>query len=140
MTNVTITINNGAGTNVRKYANVLPDRLKRGLYKAGLVFERDAKKKLSGPSHSKNPGNSNPHPGAVTGTLRRSVTTAGSATEVVVGPGGLATPYAAIHEFGGRAGRGGSAVLPARPYMQPALDDKHEDAFAVFEREITADV
>lgn len=33
-------------------------------------------------------------------------------------------PYARIHEEGGRAGRGGSAKIPKRPYLRRALVDK----------------
>lgn len=32
-------------------------------------------------------------------------------------------PYAAIHEYGGNAGRGGKVRIPARPYLRPAFDD-----------------
>lgn len=32
-------------------------------------------------------------------------------------------PYAAIHEYGGNAGRGGKTPIPARPYLRPAFDD-----------------
>jgi hypothetical protein len=32
------------------------------------------------------------------------------------------TPYAAIQEHGGHAGRGGASHLPARPYMAPAVE------------------
>lgn len=34
--------------------------------------------------------------------------------------------YSAIHEFGGNAGRGGSAHLPERPYFRPAVDESHD--------------
>lgn len=34
---------------------------------------------------------------------------------------GSSVPYAAIHEYGGQAGRGGSTTIPARPYLNPAL-------------------
>ena len=50
------------------------------------------------------------------GRLRRSITHVvapdGHAVEV-----GSDVAYAAIHQFGGRAGRGGKATLPARPYL-----------------------
>jgi hypothetical protein len=32
------------------------------------------------------------------------------------------TPYARIHEFGGRTGRGHRTVLPARPYVRPSFE------------------
>ena len=34
--------------------------------------------------------------------------------------------YAAIHEFGGTAGRGGRTRLPARPYVRPAIKAKED--------------
>jgi phage gpG-like protein len=131
-------LNNGSGkSEIRTFANVLPRRVAAGLYKAGLVIESQSKKLLSGPGRKTGP-NDNPYPGVVTGTLRRSVTTVGEATRAIIGPGGLATPYAAIHEFGGRAGRGGSAVIPARPYMGPSLDQAGEKAFDVLWKVVTA--
>lgn len=30
--------------------------------------------------------------------------------------------YAAIHEYGGKAGKGGKAAIPARPYFNPAIE------------------
>lgn len=44
----------------------------------------------------------------------------------VYGVMGSKVPYAAIHEFGGKAGRGGSATIPKRPYLSPAVGDKEE--------------
>jgi phage gpG-like protein len=35
---------------------------------------------------------------------------------------GSEVPYAAIHEFGGMAGRGKTVNIPARPYLQPAAE------------------
>lgn len=37
---------------------------------------------------------------------------------------GSRVPYARIHEFGGRAGRGLASVIPGRPYLNPALQDE----------------
>jgi phage gpG-like protein len=34
---------------------------------------------------------------------------------------GSSVVYAAIHEFGGKAGKGGAATIPARPYFFPAI-------------------
>jgi len=39
---------------------------------------------------------------------------------------GTAVPYAAIHQFGGRAGRGHRAVIPARPFLGVAPEDWDE--------------
>jgi phage gpG-like protein len=35
---------------------------------------------------------------------------------------GSALPYAAIHEYGGRAGRNKAVTIPKRPYLLPALE------------------
>ena len=35
--------------------------------------------------------------------------------------------YGPIHEFGGRAGRKGSALIPPRPYAVPALEEGRDD-------------
>lgn len=37
---------------------------------------------------------------------------------------GSRVPYAAIHEFGGFAGRGKTTYIPGRPYLNPALIDE----------------
>jgi len=37
---------------------------------------------------------------------------------------GSKVPYAAIHEYGGRAGRAGSVSIPRRSYLRPALRDE----------------
>lgn len=37
---------------------------------------------------------------------------------------GSKVPYAAIHEYGGKAGRGGRARIPRRSYLRPGLRDE----------------
>jgi phage gpG-like protein len=44
---------------------------------------------------------------------------------------GSKTPYAASHEFGGKAGRGGSSTIPARPYLNPAVKDSETAIFQI---------
>lgn len=44
---------------------------------------------------------------------------------------GSKTPYAAIHEYGGKTGKGGATRIPARPYLNPALADSEEEIFAI---------
>lgn len=70
----------------------------------------------------------------VTGRLRGSIFTRVSEDEVSIGTN---LPYAAIHQFGGLAGRGRVVKIPARSYLpmdkngnlQPeALDAIHDDA------------
>lgn len=54
-----------------------------------------------------------------TGDLRRQIVAMASDTEVTI----RATPvYAAIHQFGGKAGRGLKVDIPARPYLPVKKD------------------
>lgn len=39
---------------------------------------------------------------------------------------GSPEPYAAIHQFGGKAGRGRAATIPARPFIGIGPDDRRE--------------
>lgn len=75
-----------------------------------------------------------------TGTLRRSVIASvdsgmnppapGPETTVITATWGAATPYARIQEYGGMAGRGHRSMIPARPYLQPALNDSRSELIA----------
>lgn len=51
-----------------------------------------------------------------TGALYGGVHSQASGNSVTIGVGGH-IPYARIHQFGGRAGRGRKVTLPARPYL-----------------------
>lgn len=58
-----------------------------------------------------------------TGTLRRSITFAlVSSTGKLQGAVGSNVVYAAIHEFGGRAGRGGSVNIKGKNYLGRAVE------------------
>lgn len=59
-----------------------------------------------------------------TGQLRNSIKTLSvSGDSVIVG---TRLPYAAIHHFGGNAGRGRKAAIPARPFMGVSAEGKRE--------------
>lgn len=50
---------------------------------------------------------------------------------------GTNEPYAAIHQFGGKAGRGRKAMIPARPFLKLTPEDEAdimEDIQAYFQR------
>lgn len=51
-------------------------------------------------------------------------------------------PYARIHEYGGQAGRGLKSTIPARPYLQPAIEQyqKDGDGFGALIDEIMQDI
>ena len=57
--------------------------------------------------------------------LRRTVYRAAS-DHVVVGPDKTSQAYAAIHQFGGKAGRGRKVLIPARPHLGVNDEDKKE--------------
>jgi len=57
------------------------------------------------------------------GGLMGSVTYVASAVDVVVGTNKV---YAAIHQFGGKAGRGKKVEIPARPYLVVQDEDIEE--------------
>ena len=59
--------------------------------------------------------------GRLRGSIAHTVTDGGRAVEV-----GSNVLYAAIHQFGGRAGKGLRATIPARPYL--GIDDRDRDA------------
>ncbi|MBU8912335.1 MAG: phage virion morphogenesis protein [Desulfobacterales bacterium] len=58
--------------------------------------------------------------------LRRTVYIAGS-DQVVISPSKNAQDYAAIHQFGGEAGRGKKAKIPARPHL--GFNDENQREF-----------
>jgi phage virion morphogenesis protein len=57
------------------------------------------------------------------GHLRQSITHRAERDKVTIGSNRV---YAAIHQFGGKAGRGGSATMPARPFIGLSKDDTAE--------------
>lgn len=54
-------------------------------------------------------------------TLNQSIVSRAGATSVEIGN---SLPYGAIHQFGGKAGRGHKSVIPSRPYLVVTSDDK----------------
>lgn len=61
------------------------------------------------------------------GRLRNSITVRATNTEVTVGTN---LPYAAIHQFGGKAGRGRKVKIAARPYLPIAGNTLRGDVLA----------
>lgn len=72
-------------------------------------------------------------PGAILqmrGELAASISQSSDNNSAVVGTNKI---YAAIHQFGGRAGRGHKAQIPARPFLKLTDDDLEEIKKAVIE-------
>ena len=59
------------------------------------------------------------------GMLKRSFTIIASDNEVSVGTNII---YAAIHQFGGKAGRGKKVTIPARPFMPVSNSGQLEES------------
>lgn len=105
--------------------------------KALHVVEREIKTNLSRGSHRKGePTGSLPGepPDLVTGNLRRSITVTGPDPVGAVSWAGKVGPtavYGRIQELGGVTGAHGSH-LPARPYVEPALDRVQPEIARIF--------
>ena len=105
---------------LNKFAKQFPGKLQKAFKNIGIVLTGKVKRNLSGESHTKYPGTSNPYPGVITGRLRASVNfrTYGGASAnrmgVEIGPN---TNYA-------------ESVNYLYPYMVPAYYDS-EDKIAV---------
>ena len=60
------------------------------------------------------------------GLLKNSARAEVTGNTLRVGPSGPAAIYAAIHQFGGKAGRGRKVTIPARPYLLIQPEDETE--------------
>ncbi|MBF0309471.1 MAG: phage virion morphogenesis protein [Magnetococcales bacterium] len=70
----------------------------------------------------------------VSGQLAASVTASYGPFAAIVGTNKI---YAAIHQFGGQAGRGHKVTIPARPFLRLGEDDV-EDVLAIINRYLLA--
>jgi len=71
------------------------------------------------------------------GALRRNVHYQAGRDFVRIGVGG-SVPYGAIHQFGGKAGRGRKVTIPARPYL--AMNDGDEMRLAERDRQMVLQI
>lgn len=106
----------------------------RALEESMALFEGRARSNLSRYSHKRGTPTPSPPgqpPALVSGRLRSSfdatppIPDGAGGWTAVIGP---TTVYARIQEEGGRAGRGHRSVLPARPYLRPAVEDLLKDS------------
>jgi len=124
-----------AANALRQYRAAVPVAITRGM-RAGLRraegFAKTrymVRKDNRHPSKVWDPPNPEPGPLAIRqGNLARTVRITDIKIEKNAVIGGLAAgnsvvKYARIHELGGRAGRQLRSLIPARPYLTPALED-----------------
>jgi len=120
----------GLARRIKRVADKADDGLLRAYRQAALLVVREAKQRTDVQFYHAG------RPWKKTGSLKRSireeVTREVGGVRAVVGTGLI---YSRIHEYGGRAGRGHAAVIPARPYLEPALDAKHREIFELIARE-----
>lgn len=122
----------------RKLANferALPGQIRKGFTAAGRLWERDMKRKLSGPGRVRGSTHGpvsrlGQFPGVVTGTLRRSVNYQVSGVaggmELRVGPN---VEYARYLELGTRK-------MKPYSFVRPSFEDKADEAIDLIQREI----
>lgn len=148
-----VTVNNEVSPALLKFGSELESRLIEAAGTGWTMiagraigeYMRDAK----GEPARRSPGDKGPLR-IVTGRLARSLIGArkdGNSPESVyriqTGSGqvtvtfGSAVPYAAIHEFGGMAGRALSVAIPGRPYLGPSINELSGEVTNVFDVELT---
>jgi len=99
----------------QKFKNELFDNSTKALESSGDILKEAIEKELSTSSSPSRPGTP---PGSVTGALKNSITIDKTDLNKGTITIGSDLPYAAIQEWGGTANH---SILPARPYLRPAL-------------------
>ena len=121
----------------RLIEQVTGDEQKQALRKAAMLVERNMKQKLTANGRHKKgtptPSAPGTPPAIVTGALRRSVKTSPvqqgfKGYKIVIGP---TMVYARVQELGG-----GPRNLPARPYVQPTMEESQDDVRKLFMDEL----
>lgn len=110
-------------------------QLRRGLLKGvkkGMLFAEGEAKKSFG-----RPGNLKVRSGHLRRSIKTSVKETGDTVQGIIGSNVI---YAAIHEFGGMAGRGLKSKIPARPFLKPALEDNVIAISRIIQKEIAKEV
>lgn len=108
-----------------KRGSLIPSEIRATMRRVGLIVERRMKKILSGRSHVLYPGNSNPHPGVLTGNLRASVSSDYTQTGYtsITGPSAY---YAAYLDQG-------TERMQAYPFVEPTFSAVRQDIIHEFE-------
>jgi hypothetical protein len=136
-----------AAAALRTYKENMPLAILRGMRKGLRVAERYAKTKYMERKDNRHPkvwDPPNPEPGPLgirQANLVRTVTVApmrftGKAVIGGLRAGSADGRYAAIHEFGGMAGRNHASKIPPRPYLHPALADATDEIVASITKEL----
>ena len=137
MIKLDVTVNPSRSRRLDRFRSGQAARLSRGVDMATNVVVNEIKKLLSqGGSAPRSTEGSRSVPRNLTNRLRvmtGALRSSWRAVKAALGgrwvEGHVITrsPYAAIHEFGGQAGRGGVVRLRARRYVRPALAKKRKE-------------
>lgn len=85
---------------------------------SNLIAGSKSKRKKDGSLNAKGQRQlANKKPLIDTGTLSQHIVASVSGNVLTVGTTAVTAKYAAIHQFGGKAGRGHKVTIPARPYL-----------------------
>ena len=116
----------GGSIKLNKFSSKLRPNARQGFIAIGRLFMEDIKSRLEEGRPR--------YPNPITKTLKRSVNFKMLGDwGVEIGPGGMASAYAAIQEFGGTAGKNHNVVIPPRPYVGPSYDEKKSDAIKILQ-------
>ena len=115
---------------LKTFGRVLPQQIRKGFVRAGGIFLKSIRQKISGEGYSRNPGRGVPYPGIKSGEMFRTLfvevkdTTSGPSLRV--GPN---VEYAVFQEFG-------TKHIPARPFIDPTLEGELDKAMDAIQQEI----
>lgn len=144
----------GLSAKLQNYTASMDGKIHAGLKDGSIILERQIVRNLSGPSHTRQPGNSNPYPGALSGDLKRAIGYTIQQFKATIGVEKY-IPYAAINELGGTIGvtekmrrflawkkgiflkRSTTVIkIPKRAYIAPAFKEKREAMVAALQNRI----
>lgn len=116
---------------IEDYRSAMPVAILRGLRRGLQMAKRLALTRYMQRKDNRGFDPPNPPPGPLAirqGNLARTVRVgdmrwSGRKVTGTLEAGSGEVLYARIHEMGGLTGRGGRVLMPARPYLRPALDD-----------------
>jgi len=124
MLKLSITANPKVPRRLSKAAVKLSPNLSVAIEDVGKILVKEMKRNVSGKVLNKRSG-------ALFNSIDAEVRTRKGSYSVSIIPD---VPYAAIHEKGGRTGRGHKTRIPKRSYMKKALDDKRNEVIKIIRR------
>ena len=127
---ITVTGDKRVTRKLTGFSRALPGQLRKGFQRAGAIFIKDMRTKISGLGFSRNPARSSPYPGIKSGemfrTLFMKVGRESGGVSLRVGPN---VKYAVFQEFG-------TKHIPARPFVGPTLQENIDEATDAIQEEI----